>query len=525
MQALHDLIANNEEWLMQRVLDYAKEHGYSRYTSTLAEAWRTSIAGLSAPLLEAIASNAPPLPLAVDQKSQDDPLAAFGLLEAKRHRERGVDFALFLGLMKYYRRGYLDLVDQAGFAPPLQLSYRGMLHNYFDRIELSFSREWTWRPETGLIRELQQQNIAMTNEKNKFLTIFESLPSPVLVVNQENMVVNYNHAAAELFFTCTSPGSHYYGGGHLQPLPSPLADEVSSFAASDEQSLRLEKELAGTGCSGHYIIKMQKMLDISGKFQGSVVVLNDISALRKMEEAIEVLNTDLAARASQLELLNQELEAFNYSVSHDLRSPLTNVIGYSQVLLELFGNKLDDQSRTFISSIAEQSLRMNRLIDALLNLSHVSKSELYCQPINLSSIAIGIAENLKIKSPERKLTFTIAPDLIANSDEELLYIVLDNLLGNAWKYTGKTAKARIEFDMLQHNGEKVFFVRDNGVGFDMNDADRLFGTFQRLHDQEEFDGNGIGLATVKRIIKRHDGRIWAEGSVGQGATFYFTLGS
>ncbi len=226
----------------------------------------------------------------------------------------------------------------------------------------------------------------------------------------------------------------------------------------------------------------------------------------------------------QLETANKELESFSYTVSHDLRSPLTCINGYCQLLTDLCGESLDEQSKEFVQEIQEATDRMGQLITTLLNFSQLTRKEINRETVNLGKLAQTIALDLRLREPRRKVTLKIAEGGVVDGDAKLLRVVLDNLIGNAWKYSGKRAEAVIEFGILDEGREKVYFVRDNGVGFDMAYADKLFAAFERLHDSEEFEGIGIGLVTVQRIIQRHGGRIWAEGEVGKGATFYFTLG-
>jgi len=226
----------------------------------------------------------------------------------------------------------------------------------------------------------------------------------------------------------------------------------------------------------------------------------------------------------QLETANKELESFSYTVSHDLRSPLTCINGYCQLLKDLCGESLDEQSKEFVQEIQEATDRMGQLITTLLNFSQLTRKEINRETVNLGKLAQTIALDLRLREPRRKVTLKIAEGGVVDGDAKLLRVVLDNLIGNAWKYSGKRAEAVIEFGILDEGREKVYFVRDNGVGFDMAYADKLFAAFERLHDSEEFEGIGIGLVTVQRIIQRHGGRIWAEGEVGKGATFYFTLG-
>jgi PAS domain S-box-containing protein len=246
----------------------------------------------------------------------------------------------------------------------------------------------------------------------------------------------------------------------------------------------------------------------------------DITERRKVEEQTRALNR-------QLEAANKELEAFSYSVSHDLRAPLRALDGFSQALMEDCAGRLDEQGRDYLNRIRAASQRMGRLIDDLIGLSRVSRGELQPATVDLSGLAASIVEELKTENPARRVECALAPGVSGRGDERLLRVVLDNLLRNAWKFTSKQPAARIEFGVVApSNGDgPAYFIRDNGVGFDMAYVDKLFGAFQRLHAAADFPGTGIGLATVKRIIHRHGGRIWVESTVDHGATFYFTLTS
>jgi PAS domain S-box-containing protein len=221
--------------------------------------------------------------------------------------------------------------------------------------------------------------------------------------------------------------------------------------------------------------------------------------------------------------INKELEAFNYSVSHDLRQPLRALDGFSQAILEDYTDLLDDNGKHYLQRIRLASQRMGHIIDDLLNLSRLSRQVLHHKPLDLSKLALECLVNLQETHPQRSVILHIQPNVMAIGDERLLQIALTNLLENAWKFTQTRQPAIIEFACTQKHGQNVYFVRDNGVGFDMTYASKLFGAFQRLHSTDEFEGTGIGLATVQRIIHRHDGQIWAESVINTGATFYFTV--
>ena len=262
-----------------------------------------------------------------------------------------------------------------------------------------------------------------------------------------------------------------------------------------------------------------------------IIVRGIIRPMRGLFSSIAVeLEQQVAQRTAQLEVSNKELgvsnkelESFCYSVSHDLRAPLRGIDGFSQALLVKYPAQLDERGRHYLERIRAGTQRMGQLIDDLLNLSRVTRHEMRTETVMLSALAHGVAEELRKTQPQRAVEFRIQENLQAQGDAHLLRIALQNLLDNAWKYTSKHAHARIEFGLVERQGEAVYFVRDDGAGFDMAYAGKLFGAFQRLHDENEFDGVGVGLATVQRIIHRHGGRIWAESAPEQGATFYFTL--
>jgi PAS domain S-box-containing protein len=255
----------------------------------------------------------------------------------------------------------------------------------------------------------------------------------------------------------------------------------------------------------------------------ALTIQYDITELKSAERQVRRLNHDLEQRQVALEATNKELEAFSYSVSHDLRAPLRSIDGFSQALLEDFGDQIPVEGQGYLQRIRLAAQKMANLIDDLLNLSRVTRALLKPISIDLSELAGGIVNELKESQPERNVVFSIEPNLTATADLNLTKIVLENLLNNAWKFTSKQPEAKIEFGCKQHADRPQFFVSDNGAGFDMNYADKLFGAFQRLHSENDYPGTGVGLATVQRIIHRHGGEVHAQGSINHGATFYFTL--
>ena len=267
-------------------------------------------------------------------------------------------------------------------------------------------------------------------------------------------------------------------------------------------------------------VQIDVVADATGK--KCHVVVSDISARRRSEREGGTMDGVLAARVAQLEFANQELEAFNHTVCHELSTPLTIIAGFSQVLETIARDQLDAKARGYLHGITEATLRLKLLIASLLDFSHVTRVELRRENVDLSAMAGAVAGELKQGDPESRVRFLIPAGLRVQGDASLCRIVLNNLIGNAWKHAISRAELVIEFGMTELGGKPVCFVCDNGPGFDMADAGKLFAPFQRIPGTDA-QGHGVGLATVKRIVKRHGGRVWAESRPGEGATFFFTL--
>ncbi len=271
------------------------------------------------------------------------------------------------------------------------------------------------------------------------------------------------------------------------------------------------------------VVSVTALRDAQNAIIGYLLIGTDNTARKRVEEERKRAEQVLAERSAQLEEANKELEAFAYSVSHDLRAPLRAIDGFSQILLEDHGERLGDSGRDALVRVRAGAGRMSRLIDDLLNLSRVTRAGLQRSRVDLSETARRVVAELARAEPDRHVDTRIEEGVIVEGDQTLLQQVLENLLGNAFKFTSKRPEARVEFGVERQSSGPVYYVRDNGAGFDMAYGEKLFGAFQRLHSEAEFPGTGIGLATVQRIVRRHGGRVWAEGAVGGGATFRFTL--
>ena len=354
-----------------------------------------------------------------------------------------------------------------------------------------------------------------------------SMPDALVIVNAEGRIISSN-AHTEKLFGYTE--RELQGESMALLVPERVRQIQRQYYAGFflQRGDRVQEstmELCGLRKDGReFPIEISTRPLMAEKGLVVTSAIRDITGRKQAEKQISELNQELRDRAAELETANRELEAFSYSVSHDLRSPLQNIDSFSQILMEEYANRLDADGRDYVQRLRGSCEHMEEIIDALLALSNMTRHELVMQPVDLGAMAKGVANELKQKDPNRLVDWVVAEGLTVQGDAKLLRVVLENLLGNAWKFTAKRPRARIEFGALpQCNGARTYFVRDDGAGFDMARAKHLFTPFKRLHDQSQFRGTGIGLATVQRVIERHRGRIWAEGVVDQGATFCFTL--
>lgn len=362
-------------------------------------------------------------------------------------------------------------------------------------------------PET-----LRIANAKLARTEKRFRTLLEAAPDAMVIVDKPGKIVLAN-AETEALFGYTR--EELIG----RPVEDLMPERVRIAHASHRHAYNQHSRVRPMG-SGIELLGRRR--------DGSEFPIEVSLSPLQTEEGPLVLSairdiTERKKTQAALKRANEELEAFSYSVAHDLRAPLRGMHGFAQVVLEDHGRKLDPEARACIERITTNATQMAALIDALLSLSRTTRIELNVDAINLSNLARAVFAELKSADPERDIELVVHDGLEAPLDPQLARTLLENLLGNAWKFTSKSEAPRIEVGSLNRNGSAVFFVRDNGAGFDMAFAKKLFGAFQRLHTNAEFQGTGIGLATVHRIIERHGGKVWAEGTVGVGATIFFTF--
>ena len=362
----------------------------------------------------------------------------------------------------------------------------------------------------------------------QLVAIIESSEDAIIGRDLRGIVTSWN-AGAETTFGYSAAEMIGHSLTRLIPLARQeeetkiLSQIARGKSVRHFETVRLRKD----GSSFNVSVTVSAIKDPAGKIVGASKVLRDITVRKKGEETIHRLNADLEERVikrtAELEGANKELEAFSYSVSHDLRAPLRAVDGFSQAVLEDFGPQLPEEGRRYLQTIREGAQRMGTLIDDLLTFSRLSRMPLNRQEVKTGELVRGVVKDLRSHRKRRQIDVTVAELPPCQGDPALLKQVWINLLSNAFKYTRNRAAGVVEVGCLREKGEDIYFVRDNGTGFDMRYAGKLFGVFQRLHREEEYEGTGVGLAIVQRIVCRHGGRVWADAAIDRGATFYFTL--
>ena len=379
---------------------------------------------------------------------------------------------------------------------------------------------------TAALRE-QARRLGLENDK-RFRTMANSMSQLAWIARADGFIFWYNQRWYD--YTGTTPEQMEGWGWQSVHDPAVLPEVMANWTDAIASGKPFEMEFPLRGTDGRFrafLTRWQPLKDADGRVVQWFGTNTDVEALKHAEEKVRLLNVELEQRVhertAQLQIANQELESFSYSVSHDLRAPLRAVDGFSQAVIEDYGRLLPDEGRRYLQTIRSGAQRMGALIDDLLTFSRMNRSTLQKQPVNTAKLVAAVCEELGAPWPDRTVVVRTEPLPPSVGDPALLKQVWINLLSNALKYTRKQAAAEIVIGCSAQTGEPTFFIRDNGVGFDMRYADKLFGVFQRLHRAEDYEGTGVGLAIVQRIVHRHGGRVWAEAQVEHGATFYFTL--
>ncbi|MEJ2685101.1 MAG: PAS domain S-box protein [Candidatus Sulfobium sp.] len=382
--------------------------------------------------------------------------------------------------------------------------------------------------------EIAALNLSLRHRLAELQAIFDTAPMGIAVAHDPKCCrITLNATGAEVLGlqpdqllsfdagdAAVLPFRAFCGGKELKPEELPM-----QRAAANNVDIRDEivEHLFADGSRKLVSVNASPLLDEDGRVRGAVATLTDVTERTRIEEEIKRLNESLSSQNAELASANRELEAFSYSVSHDLRAPLRTMASFARFLLEDYADKLDGKGKDLLTRIGKASSKMTRLIDDLLSVSRISRQEVKRTDVDMSALTASIIGGLREAAPGRTVDVSIQEGLRASADATLIEVVLSNLIGNAWKFTSKTENAKLEFGSVQSEEKVTYYVRDNGAGFDTGHMNDMFQPFRRLHSENEFEGTGIGLTIVERIIHSHGGKIWAEAEVGKGATLYFTL--
>ena len=506
---LHDLVAESEGPLTSRIIHYAKTRGYTPFTSTLEQAWRASIHGLSAPLLAALAESRALTAVSAEPDYARDPIAYYGIEAARRHRTRGITLGLFLGLMKSYRHAYLDLVAGAEASEAEREVWVAILDNFFDRMEVGFCDEWAGKPADEQMDQLRAHNRLITNEKNKYLTIFESLDDPVILVDATGAVENMNHAAARLFADAEAPGAGYYGGEQVD------LTTLIGFDAAAEPNTTCERELDTRVGRRWFDIRTQRMLDVSEKYLGTVVILVDVTEYRKAKE--------------EAEAANRAKSTFLATMSHEIRTPIHGILGVAELLQ---ASPLDGETRDKIDAIARSGEMLSSVVADILDYSKIEAGILDVERVEFA-VADVVADVLALmrpiarRKPDLDLVVEVPELPTVVGDPGKLRQILINLVGNAVKFTPRGRVAVSVEEQAEPGGDRAlrFIVSDTGIGISPDRRAAVFEPFTQSDGSvaRRYGGSGLGLAICRRLVDLLGGRMGLESRLGEGSRFCFTV--
>ena len=545
MKKLANIVADGEDRVLRILFDHAQARGYTKYSSTLEEAWRMSVRVLSATLINACKLWDGPPELSPDDDYLNDPTTQFGIVEAVRHRERGISIEMFLGLLKYYRQSYLDLVSEAGFANQEQEHCRRFVNRFFDRIELGLCKEWVGTGPSQRLEELQAANRQMTNEKNKYLTVFESLPNPAILLNGTLRIENLNHAAMEMIQGTNVPGSQYYcaqrdrlmearqddgtgpggTGRSIETVLPWLAPQVTAFVRSGEAFGNLDVIWDRKDAPRTFEVCLSRMLDVSKKFEGLVVVLQDITARRHAEnEKMRLMRQLEQSRKAE------SLGRLAGAVAHHFNNILMAVMGNLELAMDELAEGTNPRApidQAMASS--RRAVEMSRLMLAYLGQHHGTMAAVDLCRLCRELLAhrrreLPQALSLSAELPEGELTIW--------ADAAQMGQVLDSLITNAAEaMANESGRITVTLALVRADGVPLLrlhpagwepgqgtviclTVRDTGGGMDPETMERLFDPFFST----KFTGRGLGLAVALGILKAHDGAIAVDSRLGRGTT-------
>lgn len=556
-ETMIELLGNREEWLMARILHYATLHDFTRYTSTLKEAWRASIEGLSGSLIAMLKRCSEIPEFGPEEEWTQDPCGEFGRIEAGKHRNRGITLAMFLGLMKYYRQSYLDLLrSEASFSGDRRWAEL-FCRRVFDRIEISFCQGWCEIDSASLIADLQQQNRLLANEKNKFLTLFESYSVPCFLVNNSGYLDCMNFPACRVFGYGMSAGAHYYQAERNERVPDWLYDEIVDFASGREEEQVFEKKYRAGQVERIFVVNLRRMLDISGKFRGVVVSMSDVT--RQTGDKLQLEKAHVELKATQAQMLQREKMAsigrLATGMAHEINNPLAGMLQNLQVIerrllpdikrnvevarevgldLEVLRCYLERQQIVKMhQAIKDSGVRAASIVKKLSSLNR--SSNVAAVPVDLrrllDKVLLMMQDDVEPCRQEAFSRVEIIRDfaeelpLLSCYELELQQVLLDIVCNAVQAMTSQRGvqlkQPRLLLRVASEQRQLVVEIEDNGPGMTAEECQRIYDPFYTT--KEPGQGLGLGLTMAYKIIQRHEGQIGVESTPGEGTRFTIRL--
>ena len=541
VRQLIEIINDNEAFLLERLIHYVAERGYGKYVPPLIESWRLALSGVTRSIIKAVESLNPEFELGPEMDYDNDPCSHFARIEAVRHRERGLTIDMFLSLLIYFKQIYLELVLSRNITPELEKKYYKAIERIFDRMNLAVSREWSGYDQSELIRDLQNNNRAMTNEKNKYLALFESHPHMVFILDEDYRIDNMNHAAAVMFKDAKLPGSQYYRiqedsgslfpvlrvsketeSETLQKIPSKdlfpwLAEDLKAFIENQKGTREFEKKVTTGTSDMYYNIKLSQPIDASGKLRGVILSMEDITRRKQAEE-------ELRLAKEKAETASKAKSVFLANMSHELRTPLNAILGFTRVMR---GNsKLPFAEQNNLEIIDRSGEHLLNLINDVLDIAKIESGELetHYTSFCLEDLTRDIVELMSRYAQSKNLVVRshFQKDLprFIKTDKQKLRQILLNLMGNAIKFTERGSVVLATSRIVDSNQDYlVFEVVDTGKGIEQEIQDSIFKPFFQGEADRGLKGTGLGLAISKQFAELLEGTISVESQFGIGAKF------